>query len=184
MSRAAVAAPRVRHATRGRLRVYLPGLTDGQRQPVEARLGRLAGVRQVRANPLTGSVLVHFDPQATDASTLLAELRTPAAAEAPVRRPAPLPPLIRLAGVVVGGLLLLARRLGLWTGPLPGGPALAAGVSLVNSLLSIPAARVALEQRLGPGAAELFRFATDLLANVLRGDLLGLARQGLAALSA
>jgi hypothetical protein len=184
MSGAAVAAPRIRHAMRGRLRVYLPGLTDSQRQPIEIRLGRLAGVRHVRANPLTGSVLVQFDPATTDETAVLAELRPLPAAEPPARGASPLPLVLRLAGVVVGGALLLARRFGQWTEALPGGRAPATVVSVLGFLVSTPPARAALEHCLGPGAAELLRSLTDLLANILGGDWLGLALQALAAISA
>jgi hypothetical protein len=53
--------------TPGRLRLHLPGRAgdvDGLR--------RLPGVRDVQASPLTGNVLVRFDPRTTTAQALVA----------------------------------------------------------------------------------------------------------------
>jgi hypothetical protein len=52
------------HVLPGRLRVWLPTLCHNPTlaRQVTARLSRLPGVRQVRANPLTGSLLVHYQP--------------------------------------------------------------------------------------------------------------------------
>jgi len=43
---------------------------------VEARLRQVPGVHGVQANPLTGNVLIHFDPAATDEQILLAVVQT------------------------------------------------------------------------------------------------------------
>src|SRR6516165_2076423 len=56
----------------GRVRLHLPGWRAGGADAVETRLGRLPGVRWVRANPLTKNVLIHFDPKATTERQLLA----------------------------------------------------------------------------------------------------------------
>src|SRR5205823_4588768 len=74
MGRRDVAQPQVLSLTPGRLRVHLPAWTgDGDGgQRVEAGLRKLAGVRDVQANPLTGNVLIHFDPGATSVQALLA----------------------------------------------------------------------------------------------------------------
>jgi hypothetical protein len=131
MSSACADGPRVRHALRGRLRVYVPGLSESRRQTIERRLARLPGVRSARANPLTGNVLVHFDPATTAEEVLLAELRgadtaevtspSASAVSSPAADPvALLPGWLRLGGALVGGALLAARHLGLWAEAIPG----------------------------------------------------------------
>jgi hypothetical protein len=181
MSVAQAHRPRVRHALRGRLRVHVPNLIGSDRHAVERRLGRLTGVRSVRANPLTDSVLIHFDPATTDEGALLAHLRALPAAEsepAPASaRPMPLSAVLRLIGAAAGGLVLLARRLGVWS--VPGGGAVAATAGALAAVASIPPARAALEQLLGPGGASLFCHLTDLLASILGADVLSLALQAL-----
>jgi hypothetical protein len=64
------------HALPGRLRVKL---TDIKRAPdaarkLEERLRQEPGVAEAVANPVTGSVLVHYDPQRTSSQTILAQL--------------------------------------------------------------------------------------------------------------
>jgi len=67
-------APRLSHSIPGRVRIRLPE-SWGQRQPdVETLLRQISGVHSARANPLTGTVLVHFDPVTTDEGSLLAIL--------------------------------------------------------------------------------------------------------------
>src|SRR5438128_1643648 len=55
----------------GRVRLSLPGWTEVGVDQIEERLGRLPGVRGVRANPLTRNVLIHFDPRLTTGDALL-----------------------------------------------------------------------------------------------------------------
>ena len=55
----------------GRVRLHLPGWAGDGRHRLEAELRRARGVRSVQANPLTGNVLIHFDPQATTPEALL-----------------------------------------------------------------------------------------------------------------
>ena len=66
--------PRVLSLTPGRLRLHLPGWSGDEdgRQAIEAALRRLPGVRSVQTNPLTGNVLIHFDPERMTGQTLLA----------------------------------------------------------------------------------------------------------------
>ena len=64
------------HALPGRLRVKL---ADIKRAPavarkLEERLQREPGVAEAVANPVTGSVLVHYDPRRTSSQTILARL--------------------------------------------------------------------------------------------------------------
>src|SRR5205085_5233834 len=68
----AIKEPRLVHSLPGRMRVHLEGWPREGHCAVEARLCQVRGVHSVRANPLTGNVLIHFDPTATDEQTLLA----------------------------------------------------------------------------------------------------------------
>jgi hypothetical protein len=64
-------------AVRGRVRARVEGLRhrpDVARRIVD-RLAIRAGIREVHANPLTGSVLVLFDAQALGPRQIAAELR-------------------------------------------------------------------------------------------------------------
>ena len=58
----------------GRMRLHLPGWTARDLDEIEDRLGRVQGVKSVRANRLTGNVLIHFDPRTTDEQALLVDL--------------------------------------------------------------------------------------------------------------
>jgi cation-transporting ATPase I len=79
--------PEILSAIRGRLRVHLPAWTRRGRRRLESHLRAVAGVRRVEANPLTGNVLVVFDPATTDRSTLQESLRTAPAASREHERP-------------------------------------------------------------------------------------------------
>src|SRR2546430_14976 len=68
--------PRLLHALPGRLRVHLPRWRGGEQRGIERQLRALAGVRSVQVTPLTGNVLIRFDPAATNAQALLTALRT------------------------------------------------------------------------------------------------------------
>ena len=68
--------PRLVHALPGRIRVHLTGWPREGHGAVEARLRQVPGVHSAQANPLTGNVLIHFDPTATDEQTLLAVVQT------------------------------------------------------------------------------------------------------------
>jgi hypothetical protein len=56
------------------VRLHLSGWTAGDEQWVEAQLCQLGGIESVKANPLTGNVLICFDHRRTDKKTLLAKL--------------------------------------------------------------------------------------------------------------
>jgi cation transport ATPase len=62
--------PSVVHSLPGRLRVHLPRYTAHGRR-LAGPIRRLPGVTRARANPLTGNVLIEFDPRATDEDRLL-----------------------------------------------------------------------------------------------------------------
>lgn len=180
--------PRIRHKVRGRLRVHVPGLAGSHPQAVEERLGRLAGVRGVRANSLTGNVLIHFDPATTEERALLAELHSPAldaveaaagfdlpSLEAPAGRPSLLGGVLRLVSAAVGVGLLALQRLGLGMADTPAGRGLATAAGTVGFLASVPPVRAALHNLLGPTTAELLSHLTDLLGHALNGNTLLLA---------
>jgi Ca2+-transporting ATPase len=76
-------------STRGRLRLGFPGLyrSESVKQQLEAQVAGHAGVIDVFASPLTGHVLVLFEP-ALEAGALLAELGIVLAAPTPTAAPA------------------------------------------------------------------------------------------------
>src|ERR671939_469283 len=77
MPRTVVEQPRIIHALPGRLRVHVPACLRHSPRSVEDRLRRVAGVLRVHDSPLTGNVLIHFDPAQTTVPHLLAVLTTP-----------------------------------------------------------------------------------------------------------
>ena len=72
----ALEEPRLVHALPGRMHVHLAGWLREGPCAVEARLRQVPGVLSVQANPLTGNVLIHFDPAVTNERTLLALVGT------------------------------------------------------------------------------------------------------------
>jgi P-type Ca2+ transporter type 2C len=64
------------HSTPGRMRIRVPDRRgdEGFSQLMEQELGRNPGVTQVYANPLTGSVLILFDPLRLDDRQILDDL--------------------------------------------------------------------------------------------------------------
>ncbi|MDP8901171.1 MAG: HAD-IC family P-type ATPase [Actinomycetota bacterium] len=103
MSLAVAGEPRVVHAITGRMRVHLPGWEGRGPRGLEARLRRVRGVSSARANPLTGNVLIRFDPAATEDEDVLRavrELEPDEPAGEPEREPAPPPVQHELRGQV------------------------------------------------------------------------------------
>jgi copper chaperone CopZ len=72
----AIEEPRLLHALPGRMRMQKAGWPREGHCAVEARLRQVPGVHGVQANPLTGNVLIHFDPTATDEQILRAVVQT------------------------------------------------------------------------------------------------------------
>jgi hypothetical protein len=64
------------HSTPGRMRIRIPDRRgdDGFSVQIERDLVQHPGVQQVQANPLTGSVLILFDPRCIDDRQILSEL--------------------------------------------------------------------------------------------------------------
>jgi hypothetical protein len=88
----------------GRVRMHLPGWREGEGPRIEAELGLLPGVEEVRASALTGNVLIHFDASATSLEALLAgSLRRAIARPELAARHAP-------AGTGTGGVRRPVRR--------------------------------------------------------------------------
>jgi cation-transporting ATPase I len=54
--------PRLLHAVTGRVRVHVPGWSGQGKRLLETQVYRLQGIQRVQANPITGNVLVTFDP--------------------------------------------------------------------------------------------------------------------------
>jgi cation-transporting P-type ATPase I len=71
MSIAVAKEPRVLHTVPGRMRVHVPEWSGQGKQNLEAELHQVQGVRSVQANPLTGNILIQFDPHATNEQTIL-----------------------------------------------------------------------------------------------------------------
>ena len=69
-------APTYLHVLDDRLRVRLPELKVSPQRAtrIEATLHGHAGVTRTEVNPLTGSILVHFEPGRTSAAEILALL--------------------------------------------------------------------------------------------------------------
>jgi uncharacterized membrane protein YbaN (DUF454 family) len=66
--------PCVVHSSYGRLRVHLPHWSGTRDEEIAAALRRLPGVTHAEANPLTGNVLLLFEPRQTSARALLEAL--------------------------------------------------------------------------------------------------------------
>src|SRR5260221_2378476 len=60
---------------RGRVGVHLTTWSGEGQQRIEARLRSLPGVRAAQANPLTGNVLIHYDPAQIDEVGVLEAMR-------------------------------------------------------------------------------------------------------------
>ena len=76
MSVAVAEEPRVLHSLPGRVRVHLPGWSGQSKLGIEKKLRQVWGVRSVQANPLTGNILVQFDPAITNEQTIVELVRT------------------------------------------------------------------------------------------------------------
>jgi len=66
--------PSVVHSSFGRLRVHLPHWSGTDGEQIVATIRRLGGVTHAEANPLTGNVLLLFEPRQTTAQALLETL--------------------------------------------------------------------------------------------------------------
>jgi uncharacterized membrane protein YbaN (DUF454 family) len=66
--------PTVVHSSYGRLRVHLPHWTGADGETIAAAVLSLPAVTHTEANPLTGNVLILFEPEHTSASALLETL--------------------------------------------------------------------------------------------------------------
>jgi cation-transporting ATPase I len=75
MSAAIAGEAYILHTARGRLRIRVSGWSGKGRQQLEAQLRQVQGVRSVQANPLTGNVLVQFDPARVDEQTVLNQVQ-------------------------------------------------------------------------------------------------------------
>lgn len=63
------------HTLPGRLRVHIAGWSGQEPRLLETSIRQVRGVYRARANPLTGNVLVQFDPQTITESVLLAAIQ-------------------------------------------------------------------------------------------------------------
>jgi hypothetical protein len=63
------------HRLPGRLRLHLSNGSEDEREYLEQIIARARGVRSVRANSLTGNVLIHYDTASTDEPAVLDVVR-------------------------------------------------------------------------------------------------------------
>ncbi len=63
------------HAIPGRLRVHLPEWSGRGKRRIETHLRQIQGVRSVQANPLTGNILIQYDPTAMNEQAILKEVQ-------------------------------------------------------------------------------------------------------------
>ena len=64
------------HALEGRLRMRLPKIKRASREAleVELRLEQIMGIEYVSANPATGNVLIHYDPNVIKQEEVISSL--------------------------------------------------------------------------------------------------------------
>ncbi|HEX3723754.1 MAG TPA: HAD-IC family P-type ATPase [Nitrolancea sp.] len=87
----AAEAPRVLHALPGRTRIQLSGWMAQNGQVVVSRLRSIPGVRRTQLNPVTGNVLVQFDPAETNQRSILNEIDALREEGPPPTQPSPAP---------------------------------------------------------------------------------------------
>jgi|GEM_PF-5995416 len=63
------------HKLPGRLRLHLSDWSEDEREYLEQIIGRVRGVRRVRADSRTGNVLIHYDAAFTDQRAVLDGVR-------------------------------------------------------------------------------------------------------------
>src|SRR5581483_1826802 len=66
--------PQILHALPGRLRVHLERWSGQGKLPLERHIRQIEGVEHVQATPVTGNVLISFDPTSISEHTLLERL--------------------------------------------------------------------------------------------------------------
>ena len=107
------------HHVPGRLRVRVPDTKGNlaEANSLEKRIRAQKGVRDVQTNPLTGSVLVYYDPATASVSTL-SQMMLRSAPTEPVRRTLPSVPstnisrriATRVAAAVIGHVMEMAME--------------------------------------------------------------------------
>jgi len=65
------------HILEGRLRIKIPKVkgSDGQAQELEQQLRQSTGIESVSANPITGNVLVLYNPRLIDQWNIISSLK-------------------------------------------------------------------------------------------------------------
>ncbi|MHB1423448.1 MAG: cation-translocating P-type ATPase [Gemmataceae bacterium] len=168
-------------------RIAVRGLDRDPRvaRKVAERLRNLFGVR-VRANVLTGRILVEYDAEKVQLDDLLSRVADVELPDLPGEdRPAhPLDsgPLIhaaaRTVGAALGLALIVARRLAGWTTPASRVRTAATAAGIIGLLRSFPFLRNGLRQLLGSNAADLVFSSASVITLALAGSPLGLTVTG------
>ncbi|MBE3558626.1 MAG: HAD-IC family P-type ATPase [Ktedonobacteraceae bacterium] len=66
----------VLHVIPGRIRIHVAGWSAQEKRGLERQLSQVPGISRVQANPLTGNILIHFDPAVTDEQAILQAIDT------------------------------------------------------------------------------------------------------------
>jgi calcium-translocating P-type ATPase len=177
-----------RHGHTVRARIAVRGL---ERDPqvaerVTAHLKSRPGVRTVKANALTGRVLVEFDEHEADLDDLIAQVADLELPDLPGEdRPVfPLDPgpliqsATRTIGATMGIGLLSLRQLTGFTEPLPGANVALQAASIIGILQGLPPIRYGLRRLLGRTVADLLLNIPGIVTLTLAGSPLGLAVTG------
>src|SRR5260370_42508074 len=66
----------VLHAVAGRVRVHMPGWSGQGKRQIEMQLHQVQAARRIQANPVTGNILILFDPATISEQAILHSVQT------------------------------------------------------------------------------------------------------------
>src|SRR5262249_39028277 len=184
--------PRVLHAVAGRVRVHVPGWSGKGKLHLEMELGQIQGVHRIHANPITGNILILFDPTSLNEQAILHTVQTLNLArinDQPIEsgegRPVyPLDPAplmqgtARALGVALGLGFLVTKRLVGWEGTLPGAGVAAYAAGAIGLMRGFPPIRYEIRRVLGRPVADLLFHMPNIVLLTLSGSSLGLVVAG------
>ena len=152
---------RLIHLVPGRMRVHLRECTADEARRLAGQVGGMAGVSRAVMNPLTGRLLVHFDPATTTGEALLQGLpdlgRAGQAGQGLTTRQRPGSSRAARRGQEEGEAERTNRR------------RLLKGIAAMASLLhSVPLLQLALRLLVGPTLADIVCSAASVVSLLLR----------------